>query len=399
MEIKVCFLGGARYEQPLDDTSEKKFRALKSLGKLFVIGFSRDLCTRTFTEHAHFYLLPQCPLSVIRYAEMFLLGPLLACWLIFRHGVQVLVAQSPYEGFAAALAKKIAGWLGRRVVLVVESHGDFEESLFLQRRVAFERLYRLVMHHAARFSLMHADLLRAVSNSTKEQLEQQSPGKPIVRFPAWTDIEVFLQAGGSREQNFPQSILYAGVLTPLKGVHHLINAFVGLAQEFPPARLVLVGHEENKSYAAQLKEQVKRFGLDERVQFIGVMPQVELALWMRKACVFVLPSVSEGLGRVVVEAMATGTPVIGSHVGGIPEIVEDGSTGFLVPPGDQKALAEKIRWILNNPEEAREMGSRARLFAAHLFSTETYVKGYGQIFEAAQPSIEQEEQKHAASSL
>ena len=399
MEIKVCFLGGARYEQPLDDTSEKKFRALKSLGKLFVIGFSRDLCTRTFTEHAHFYLLPQCPLSVIRYAEMFLLGPLLACWLIFRHGVQVLVAQSPYEGFAAALAKKIAGWLGRRVVLVVESHGDFEESLFLQRRVAFERLYRLVMHHAARFCLLHADLLRAVSNSTKEQLERQSPGKPIVRFPAWTDIEVFLRVDISGGKNFSKDILYAGGLTPLKGIHHLINAFACVAKEFPQARLALVGHEENKDYAAELKRQVQKLALDKRVQFMGAMPQAQLATWMRKACVFVLPSASEGLGRVVIEAMATGTPVIGSNVGGIPEIVEDGSTGFLVPPGDQKALAEKIRWILNNPEEAREMGSRARLFAAHLFSTETYVKGYGQIFEAAQPSIEQEEQKHAASSL
>ena len=120
---------------------------------------------------------------------------------------------------------------------------------------------------------------------------------------------------------------------------------------------------------------------------------------MAKAFVLVLLSMFEGLGRVIIEAMATGTPVIGSRVGGIPELVEDGVRGFLVPPGDQKALAEKIRWILNNPEEAREMGSRARLFAAKLFSTETYVMGYGQIFEAAQPSIEQEEQKHAASSL
>src|SRR6266496_2824031 len=140
MEIKVCFLGSARYEQPLDATSEKKFRALKSLGKLFVIGFSQDLCTRTFTEHAHFYLMPQLPLPLLRYAEMFLIGPLVACWLIFGRRVQVLVAQSPYEGFAAAVAKRIAGWLGHRVTLVVESHGDFEESMLLQRRVAFAQL-------------------------------------------------------------------------------------------------------------------------------------------------------------------------------------------------------------------------------------------------------------------
>ena len=84
---------------------------------------------------------------------------------------------------------------------------------------------------------------------------------------------------------------------------------------------------------------------------------------MRRACVFVLPSMSEGLGRVVVEAMATGTPVIGSQVGGIPEMVEDGVTGFLVQPGDETMLAERLRWILEHPDEAWEMGRRAHAFA------------------------------------
>lgn len=322
----------------------------------------------------------------------------MACWLIFGRGVQVLVAQSPYEGVAAAVAKRVAGWLGHRVTLVVESHGDFEESMLLQRRVAFAELYRFLMRHAARFSLRHADLLRAVSNSTKEQLERQSPGKPIVQFPAWTDIEVFLQAGGSREQNLPQSILYAGVLTPLKGVHHLINAFVCIAKEFPQARLVLAGHEENKGYTAVLKEQVKRFVLDDRVQFVGAMPQPELAAWMRRACVCVLPSVSEGLGRVIVEAMATGTPVIGSNVGGIPEIVKDGATGFLVPPGDEKVLTEKIRWVLVYPDKTREMGYHARVFAERFFSTQVYVDGYRRIFDVAQALLT-EDREHASSTL
>ena len=136
----ICFIGGTRYSKPLNATAEKKFRALKSLGELFVIGFSQDLRLRRFTEHANFYLLPKIPIPVLRYAEMFILGPLLACWLIFRRRIQVLVAQSPYEGFAAALAKKIAGWLGRKVVLVVENHGDFEESLFLYRRIRLQRL-------------------------------------------------------------------------------------------------------------------------------------------------------------------------------------------------------------------------------------------------------------------
>jgi glycosyltransferase involved in cell wall biosynthesis len=103
-----------------------------------------------------------------------------------------------------------------------------------------------------------------------------------------------------------------------------------------------------------------------------------------------LPSTSEALGRVVVEAMATYTPVIGSKVGGIPDMIEDGESGFLVPPGDESALAEKIRWILKHPEEATAMGCNGRVFAERFFSTEAYVAGYQRIFDASRTLIRRE---------
>ena len=394
-DIKVCFLGGARYEQPLDATSEKKFRALKSLGKLFVIGFSQDLCTRTFTEHAHFYLLPQLPLPILRYVELFVLGQFLVLWLMVRHRVQVVVAQSPYEGLIAALAKKFAGWFGYHVRLVVEIHGDFEESLFLYRRIRFRALHRFLMKQAALYSLAQADVLRAISNSTTAQVRRWAPGKTIVQFPTWTDIDIFLQSGVHTNMDISQAILYAGVLTPLKGIHHLVNAFVFIAEDFSSARLVIVGKDENKAYAADLKEQIKELGLNNRVHFIGPQPQSELAICMAKASVLVLPSMSEGLGRVIIEAMATGTPVIGSRVGGIPELVQDGVRGFLVPPGDENALAEKLRWILSNPEKSGAMGKAGRDFVERFFSTENYLNGYKHILEIANPGVEHTE--HAPS--
>jgi glycosyltransferase involved in cell wall biosynthesis len=385
--IKACFIGGARYGQPLHTTSAKKFAALTTLDELFVIGFSQDLSPRRFTDHAHFYLLPKLPLPLLRYAEMSLLTPCLALWLIMRHRVRVLIAQSPYEGSAAAWAKKLAGWLGQRVALVVESHGDFEAGLFLQRRIRLPRLYRFLMRQAAAFAFKHADVLRAVSHFTKEQLERWSRGKPLVQFTTWTDIDVFLQVRLNSENHSSQDILYAGVLTPLKGVHHLINAFPSIAKEFPQAKLLVVGHEQNKSYATDLKDQVRRYGLDGCVEFVEEMPQANLAERMRSACVLVLPSTSEGLGRVVVEAMAAGTPVIGSDVGGIPEMVKDGVTGWLVPPGAETTLADRLRWVLEHPEEAREMGRRGRAFAKTFFSTQAYVDGYRKIFEACQIAL------------
>jgi glycosyltransferase involved in cell wall biosynthesis len=397
MPSRVCFLGGARYPWPLDATSEKKFRNMKSLGEIFVIGFSGELRPRQFTEHARFYLLPKLPFALLRYAEMAVLGVPLACWLVFRHGVQVLVAQSPYEGFAAALAKKIASWFGHKIVLVVESHGDFEESLFMQRRMSFPALYRLVMGCTATFALKHADLLRTISNSTRRQLEKWMPGRPIVQFPTWTDIDAFLDAGLNKDVS-SHDILFTGVLIPRKGIHYLIDAFAQVAKDFPASRLVIVGHADNEAYAAHLKKQVEQFRLNDRVLFLPQMPQLELARWMSRACVFVLPSISEGLGRVVFEAMASGTPVVGSHIGGIPDMIEDGVTGFLVPPGDEASLADKIRWMFDYPAEARAMGKRARSAAEQIFSTKTYIAGYQKLFTTAR-SLMADEAPNAHSTL
>jgi glycosyltransferase involved in cell wall biosynthesis len=380
----VCFLGSTRYSRPLDQTSEKKFRLLSALGQLFVVSFNQHLRPCMFREHASFYLMPGIHLPVVRYVEMFTLAPCLTLWLIFRHDIQILVAQSPYEGFAAALAKTVANGFGRRVVLVVESHGDFEESLFLQRRVFFHRIYRCLMKRAARYALIQADLLRAISGTTRRQLERWTSGKPIFLFPTWTDIEVFFQANAPKKVLTGQDILYAGVLTPLKGVHHLINAFATIAKDFPHAKLIIIGREENKTYSTGLKHLINTLGLEGRVQFIAELSQRKLAVWMGKARVLMLPSISEGLGRVVIEAMAAGTPVIGSDVGGISEIVEDGATGFRVSPGDEMGLADRLRWILEHPEEALDMGHRAQDLAKKLFSAEGYIQVYQRIFEAAQ---------------
>jgi glycosyltransferase involved in cell wall biosynthesis len=397
LKARIGFIGGGRYTRPLNETAEKKFRAISSLGEVFVVGFSSDLRPRMFTEHAHFYLLPQLPFPILRYLEMFVLGQLLTLWLVFRHRVQVVVAQSPYEGFVAALAIKIAAWFEYKVGLVVEVHGDFEESLFLYRRIRFRALHRFVMKQAALYSLGQADVLRAISNSTTEQVRRWEPQKTIISFPTWTDIETFFRRGANRRNDFPNAILFVGMVTPLKGIHYLINAFSFIAEEFRQSRLIIIGKEENVGYADDLRQQIKTLGLENRVRFIGHQSQAELAFRMSEAAVLVLPSKSEGLPRVIIEAMATGTPVIGSRVGGIPELIKDGVNGFLIPPGDEQALAEKLRWVLSNPEKARAMGHAGRGFAKQTFSTENYVRGYRQIFQLGLPTLEGRE--HAPSPL
>jgi len=381
---KCCWIGGARYSCPLDKTSAKKFQALKRIGENFVIGFSTRFRARKFTEHARFFLLPQSRFPVLRYLTFFLLSPIVILWLVKRYGVNVLVAQSPYEGFAAASAKIISFILfKKKVALIVESHGDFEHFLFLQRKIVLSSLYRTIMKTMTRFALRNADALRAISNATRKQLETCSPGKPIVQFPTWTDIGVFLKAGEQKRNYRPtQTILFVGHLVPGKGVHVLLKSFARVADEFKAAKLVLIGQPANQDYLRTLMLST-RSHLAERIRFLGQLPQPQLADHMVEASVLVIPSLSEGLGRVIFEAMACGTPVIGSRVGGIPELITDTVTGFLVPPRDETTLANKISWILNNPVKTLEMGLRAREFAENFFSSEIYVQKYIQLLEFA----------------
>ena len=77
-KMSICFVGSARYHQPLDQTSDKKYEALERLGEIFVIGFSESMWPQQFSQHARFFLLPRLSLPVLRYAKMFMLGPLLA---------------------------------------------------------------------------------------------------------------------------------------------------------------------------------------------------------------------------------------------------------------------------------------------------------------------------------
>jgi len=381
--VKVAFLGGARYSKPLDAASDKKFCLLAQLGRIFVVSFSEDMWPRLFTQHARFYLLPQLPVGGLRYASVLLLGLPVAMWLIFCRGIQVLVAQSPYEGFVAAVATKLGAWFGRKVALVVESHGDFEVSLFLQRHIRFPHLYRPLMRRAAQFSLRHADILRAISTSTRDQLQRSAPDKPMFEFPTWTDMDVFFEAGASGAQKIGDLIVYAGVLITRKGVHFLLEAFAKVNAQVPTARLLLIGKPEDPLYAQSLRDQVERLGLNGLVTFQPHEPQLELSKCIARAQVLVLPSLSEGLGRVVMEAMASGTLVIGSRIGGIPQMIEDNVTGFLVPPGDVEALTDRIQWAISHPNEVQEMARQARESAKTFCSPQGYVGSYARLFEMA----------------
>lgn len=191
---------------------------------------------------------------------------------------------------------------------------------------------------------------------------QSPPAKTRIIYGGADPIRYRPEPGADRD-----GVLFVGRLTPHKGIDVLIRAV-------PPERqLTVVGSE---GHDPDLPERgyprlLRSLAAGRRVRFAGAVDDAQLASLYRHAVALVLPSVertcygrtiavSELLGLVALEAMASGTPVIASRVGGLPEIIEDGETGFLVPPGDVAALRECIERLLADRALAAAMGARAR---------------------------------------
>lgn len=168
-----------------------------------------------------------------------------------------------------------------------------------------------------------------------------------------------------------------GRITPHKGLDRLIAAVPAGA----PLRVAGSTGHDPRPPERDYPSLVRRLGAGRDVAFPGPVPERDLPLLHRRAQVFVLPTVertcygrrvavTELLGLSVVEAMASGTPVVGSHTGGLPEVVRDGETGFLVTPGDVEELRERVAQLLSDRTLAARMGRAGRELVLDRFTWE-----------------------------
>jgi len=165
-------------------------------------------------------------------------------------------------------------------------------------------------------------------------------------------------------------------LEKVKGVADFVDATPAVAAEVPSARFVVAGSGSQADSLAARREP----GLADSFAFLGHVPFVEPLL--AALDVLVLPSHSEALGLVLLEAGALGVPVVATAVGGVPEVVEDGVTGLLVPPCDPAALARAVTQLLRDPERARAMGEAARERVEREFTLECTVAGHLAVYES-----------------
>ena len=162
----------------------------------------------------------------------------------------------------------------------------------------------------------------------------------------------------------PPLAAYAGRLSREKGIETLLAAFARVRQRLPGAELAIAG-------AGPLEAVLRARGTGGGVRFLGHLPRPEMEAAFGRAWVQAVPSLwHEPFGNVSTEAMMRGTPVIASDVGGQSDIVRDGRTGYLVPPGDVEALADRLWRVLSNRDHAEELGSEGRRVALAEFSRE-----------------------------
>ncbi|MDH5542738.1 MAG: glycosyltransferase [Nitrospinota bacterium] len=173
------------------------------------------------------------------------------------------------------------------------------------------------------------------------------------------------------------NIIYLGQIYSPKGVHFLLEAMGTLLPNYPELKLYVVGHhvlEEYAGYQLELEEIVDKYKMKDRVIFTGWRTDsLEIVSLMD---IMIHPSLKEGFGRSVLEAMAMGKMVIASAVGGLREAVHDGENGYLVKPGDSKGIAEKLKHALDNKEIIKKYGEKAKETVYSEYIAEEYISGW-----------------------
>jgi glycosyltransferase involved in cell wall biosynthesis len=324
--------------------------------------------------------------------------------LMLSNGVDVLSCDARGRTeFPLAMAR-LARHLRRQGVEVVHTH-LFEPSVVgLQAAVAARTPVRVMTRHYSdyhtridkhwhvrldRMCIRLCDEVIAVSEHTAQHLIEVEGAPPekvhtIVNGFDESRVELPDPAGGEqlrRELAAEDSYLLviAARLHPEKGYEHLFRALPAVrASVDRPVVLAVAG---TGPFEAEFKRQVAELGCEREVRFLGF--REDASRLMAEADLVVLPSVAEAFGIALAEALYVGTPVVATRVGGIPEIVDEGVDGVLVPPADSQALAEAIAALLNDPERRAQLAGAGREKVTSRFSFPSMVKRYEEIYDAA----------------
>ncbi|HQX17982.1 MAG TPA: glycosyltransferase [Anaerolineales bacterium] len=288
--------------------------------------------------------------------------------------IQYDIIHSHYWMSGIAAASLSDGWAGLPIVHMFHTLGEMKNRI---ARTDEERegVYRI---EGERQVLRRVDrvVVATIAELTQLRFLYKANAKKLVVIPPGVDVSHFYPIPADEARAYiglkpeDRMILFVGRIEPLKGVDTLLEAMSCLQmKESRPVHLAIIGGdpaaspEDMNAEMARLKNLCEVLGLDQSVVFLGVRDQDKLSYYYSAAEVVVMPSHYESFGMVALEAMACGTPVIASEVGGLGYLVRDGETGFTIPDQEPEALCEKLSWLLNDKELHATMSKRAVEYA------------------------------------
>jgi glycosyltransferase involved in cell wall biosynthesis len=226
----------------------------------------------------------------------------------------------------------------------------------------FKTLNQKFLRIPVKISLQNAEFIIAVSKAlSSTAMKLGIPGNKFQIIPTGLNVQKFPVASTQQRTN---SLLFVGSLIERKGVIYLLEAMIFVKEKYPEYKLLIVGEGVLRN---QLETYVYEHNLEDHVFFLGTKSQQEVSRLMRKAKLFILPSIEEGQGAVLVEAMSSGTPCIGSNVGGIPDVISE-DVGMLFEPGNSKELFKAISCMLDSEDFWNQASKCARIRAEEVYN-------------------------------
>jgi len=333
---RVLFVSRERFRLPLDGTQRRKWDAVGELLDYRIVAAAQP---GSPARNERMNLAPPAVL---------LDGPLYYARLPFRIARELRAfrpdaanVQGVHEAAAFLVARRLAGV---RTKLVLDVQGDWRAATRLYGSPA-RRLLNPLNDALGIVAVREADAVRTLSPFTSAAVRRLGR-EPAGEFPPFVDRDVFLAGPPAALPERPRA-LFVGVLERYKGFDTLVEAWPRVLAAVPNAELHVVGRGTLASLARGLT-------WTQSLDAAGVAAALDDA-WL-----LCLPSRAEGLGRVVIEAMCRGRSVVGGDAGGIPDLVEHGSDGLLVKPGDAAGLADALVRVLGDRTEAERLGAAAR---------------------------------------
>tara|TARA_B100001250_G_scaffold371415_1_gene356211 strand:+ start:887 stop:2017 length:1131 start_codon:yes stop_codon:yes gene_type:complete len=371
---KVLFVAPTKYKYPINEDLKSKFVILSEICKPFIFAFS-DKKKTTTVGNTNLILNKKLNNRLLNYLKIIYLFAFIVPKKIKQYQIDIVCLQDPVTSYFAIKSLKLRN---SKVKIVLESHGDFIETIALEKKLLIPSIYKILFKLFSSYSVKNADQIRSISSFTEEQVKAYGYQGNFVRFPAWINLDKFLNAKVTRDSNNDFKIIFVGSVTERKNPELIVKAISEIDGEIS---LEIIGPTPNKSYLNKLKGSIHNSQHKENILLTPFTALDELIQKYSNANLFILASKSEGLGRVVIEAQATACPVLVSSNTGAVDLIIDNETGYIFENDNLNDLKDKIKNIIDNQLYSVQVGVNGKSFVTQNHTIENFKFGYKKLFD------------------